>query len=343
MSPSCECAERYVECRRYFKRGEKFRTRECFVVYCSHHDILSRYKSNLCCSEDNISTANEIVKAACLDCTIDNLEIRSAMMKSTEGKKSPVGKRVAELRRRRGFSTPQALADAIGVPEITKNVIVNIEQGRKSDLTLTEAMHIAKALRVPLPMLVADIEHPFDRSDVMGFEKYTNADILDLFSFSRTRYGMIRRDINNGFVMLHFFEELHFTREGAYLYNVYEALSIFVSGIRDYALYVSDADAAQRSGNSTAVYQNIMQVADAKEDIQEGMKRLEELNVEIPKEVKRMAKECLQTKIAAGDTDIDYEELWATTKKVLNNQNLLGKIEKAAKEMQKKQQGWEND
>lgn len=257
-------------------------------------------------------------------------------MQSSTSKKTMIGKRLAELRRKMGFASPQALADAIADPAITKNVIINIEQGRKSDITITEAMHIAKALRIPLPMLIVDVKHPFDNSDVRGFEQYTNADVLDLFSFAKTRYGMIRReDPQNGFVMLHFFERIPFIPDASDLWDIYEALNLLATGLHDYALYVSNAAAAERRGDSTEIYQAAMQLVDAKDNIRDGLTGLAKFNVPVPSEITEMAHDFLRTKLVAGNSDVDFEELWSSTKRTLQEQNLLGIIAKAAKELQR--------
>lgn len=253
-------------------------------------------------------------------------------MQSSTSKKTAIGKRVAMLRRKQGFSTPQALAEATGNPAITKNVIVNIEQGRKSDLTLTEAMHIAKALHVPLPMLVVDVDHPFDNSDVKGFEEYTNADILDLFSFARTRYGMIRQeDTENRLASLHFFDELPSVKGYDHLRNIYEALNLLSTGIHDYSTYARNAIAAERRGNSIEVYQNVVLVEDAKANIYYGLSELKRLNIDVPPEIEKVAQNCLRSEPITDPSSIDFDEVLSSTKGSFR-QNLFDKILKTTLE-----------
>lgn len=97
------------------------------------------------------------------------------MSKSTE--KTPIGKRLRKLRRLRKFSTPKALAEAVNDKRVTESAITNVENGRKTDLTLTEAVLIANTLEVtPLALM-------FDSFDPFGVaEEYADLDRTNLES-----------------------------------------------------------------------------------------------------------------------------------------------------------------
>ena len=67
-----------------------------------------------------------------------------------------LGKRVAKLRRANKISA-QKLAEETG---LTRSVITNIENERKTDPTISEVLAISRALRVPLAAILYDIEKP---------------------------------------------------------------------------------------------------------------------------------------------------------------------------------------
>jgi transcriptional regulator with XRE-family HTH domain len=71
-----------------------------------------------------------------------------------------IGLRVAAYREIRKLTAAQ-LADSIPGAAITRAIVVNIENGRKRDLTATETMLIAAALRVPVLALLVDVEQPW--------------------------------------------------------------------------------------------------------------------------------------------------------------------------------------
>lgn len=67
---------------------------------------------------------------------------------------------------------------------MTKSKIVNLEQGRKSDITITEAcLLVARALGIPVLALVCDIDRPFREPDLVGFDGWHNTDLFALLLF----------------------------------------------------------------------------------------------------------------------------------------------------------------
>ena len=76
------------------------------------------------------------------------------------GKTSGIGQRIKELRRRRGYRSTTELADRIPGGAVTTAVLENIESGRKADLSVSQLLNIARALRVPPVYLLADVTTP---------------------------------------------------------------------------------------------------------------------------------------------------------------------------------------
>ncbi len=81
--------------------------------------------------------------------------------------KTAIGRRLATLRKARGFRTPEALAEAIDDSRITKSTLTNLELGKKKDLTVTELLLIARALAVNPIVLIVGEQHPYAPSDVI--------------------------------------------------------------------------------------------------------------------------------------------------------------------------------
>ena len=77
-----------------------------------------------------------------------------------------IGKRIAAARKQRGMSTARDLADAIPVEAISEAVIQNIEAGRKVELSVSQLLNIAHALRVPPLVLLAPVGLPLHGPDV---------------------------------------------------------------------------------------------------------------------------------------------------------------------------------
>ncbi|NYF17528.1 transcriptional regulator with XRE-family HTH domain [Microbacterium sp. AK009] len=92
---------------------------------------------------------------------------------------APIGARVADYRMWRGM-TAQDLADAIPSKAITRAIIANLESGRKRDLTTTELLLIANALRISPLALLVDVVTPWEMFRQEGHPldgKLTNAEM----------------------------------------------------------------------------------------------------------------------------------------------------------------------
>ena len=81
-----------------------------------------------------------------------------------------IGARLAAIRRACGL-TADALADLIPDGLITKNVIANIESGRKPDPSVTDVMRLASALHVSPLALMIDVDDPAAPVPVPGLAK----------------------------------------------------------------------------------------------------------------------------------------------------------------------------
>ena len=77
-----------------------------------------------------------------------------------------IGQRVKALRRARGFKAPRDLAEALSGGNITTAVLENLESGRKADLSVSQLLNLARALRVPPSYLLAPVRSPGDQLDL---------------------------------------------------------------------------------------------------------------------------------------------------------------------------------
>ena len=102
-------------------------------------------------------------------------------------KKTVFGERLAKYRKEAGFSTVEALSDAIADMDISKGTLTNIEAGRRKDITVQELLSISRALGVSPISLICDVQQPCmryqgdaysDRSDI------TNKEIIKLFDLT---------------------------------------------------------------------------------------------------------------------------------------------------------------
>ena len=81
---------------------------------------------------------------------------------------SSIGARIRAARRERGFRTTRELAEVLSGTKITESVLENIESGRKADLSLSQFLSIAYALRVPPSFLLAPLVHPAASLDLQN-------------------------------------------------------------------------------------------------------------------------------------------------------------------------------
>ena len=65
---------------------------------------------------------------------------------------------------------------------ISRQVIFNIENGRKTDVSVTELVQLAGALDVPPSALLCDFDKPFEEPTEGPFKMYDAVSVLDLFS-----------------------------------------------------------------------------------------------------------------------------------------------------------------
>jgi len=114
-----------------------------------------------------------------------------------------IGARLKALRRKRGFNSTKALAEASS-GKITEAMLTNIESGRRSDLQVSQLLNIARALDVPPSMLLAPTSRPdapldlpnlsadFDGMSAAEFDCWLSATPA---SFYRPRLAAERNDI----------------------------------------------------------------------------------------------------------------------------------------------------
>jgi transcriptional regulator with XRE-family HTH domain len=83
----------------------------------------------------------------------------------TEGS---IGERIQAARKSRGIRTARELAELINSGSVTESIIQNIEAGRKEDLSVSQLLNIAFALKVPPGYLLAPLGHPLQNVDLVG-------------------------------------------------------------------------------------------------------------------------------------------------------------------------------
>ncbi|MDY7543026.1 MULTISPECIES: helix-turn-helix transcriptional regulator [unclassified Cryobacterium] len=77
-----------------------------------------------------------------------------------------IGTRIQAVRKHRGIRTTKELADKIPGGNVTEAVLQNIEAGRKSDLSVSQLLNIAKALGVSPLFLLAPVGRPTSTLDL---------------------------------------------------------------------------------------------------------------------------------------------------------------------------------
>ena len=77
-----------------------------------------------------------------------------------------VGARIAAIRKKRGFASAKALADAIPGDSITDSILRNIEAGRKNDLAVAQLLNLAWALRISPLFILAPLGLPDEDLDL---------------------------------------------------------------------------------------------------------------------------------------------------------------------------------
>lgn len=79
---------------------------------------------------------------------------------------SGIGNRIQAIRKQHGIRSAKDLADAIPSDNVTEAIIQNIEAGRKQDLSVSQLLNIAWALRVTPIFLLAAIGRPLAKLDI---------------------------------------------------------------------------------------------------------------------------------------------------------------------------------
>jgi len=80
----------------------------------------------------------------------------------------PVGRRLRALREALGLTAAQVASRS---DELTPDIISNVENGRKRDLTATEVVQVAVALEVSPMALLVNVDEPWGRVDVPGLRR----------------------------------------------------------------------------------------------------------------------------------------------------------------------------
>lgn len=209
---------------------------------------------------------------------------------ATKGK-SKLAQRIKKYRKLSGFSSPAQLAETINNPAITKSTIINLEQGRKADLSITELLLFAKAFSIPATALVCDLDDPFGHPDVSGFEQYYNADIVDLFGLNDGKFGP-QTDTSRDKSLCSASEA------SSYLKTIYFYMNYLASGLdqfRDaYVLY----EKAKLEDDKEEMHLCTIRISGAKRVIQLALQRLpQSCGIEVPEEIQRYAKRVVSVPI----------------------------------------------
>lgn len=75
-----------------------------------------------------------------------------------------IGRRIAAYRKINHWSARQLAENTDGA--VTRDTIANIENGRRTEITVRQFLGIALALRVPPAALLTDLQHPFEPSGI---------------------------------------------------------------------------------------------------------------------------------------------------------------------------------
>lgn len=91
-----------------------------------------------------------------------------------------IGARIKAARRQRGYRSTRDLANAVPADNITAAALENIESGRRTDISISQFLNIARALGVPPSILLAPAGNPNAPLDLPNlsddFEGMTSAE-----------------------------------------------------------------------------------------------------------------------------------------------------------------------
>lgn len=108
------------------------------------------------------------------------------MGKETQYEKTAMGKRLAQMRRTSGFKDAAALAVACDPNLVTRGTVVNIELGRKTDVTVGELFALSEALKVTPFAILFDLDQPLLPADYQfipaSWKNYSVIELIDKFA-----------------------------------------------------------------------------------------------------------------------------------------------------------------
>lgn len=79
---------------------------------------------------------------------------------------SGIGNRIQAIRKQRGIRSAKDLAAQVPGNDVTEAIVQNIEAGRTLDLSVSQLLNIAKALRVSPIFLLTPIASPLAKLDI---------------------------------------------------------------------------------------------------------------------------------------------------------------------------------
>lgn len=104
-----------------------------------------------------------------------------------------LGDRLRLFRKSCGYSA-QELSDLIQAKHedssITRQVIFNIENGRKTDLTITELVYLSDAIGLPYTALLCDLTQPFLPIESGPFAHKSTYDVIDDFDPRKSSFSI---------------------------------------------------------------------------------------------------------------------------------------------------------
>jgi transcriptional regulator with XRE-family HTH domain len=218
----------------------------------------------------------------------------------TRKEKSPLARRLTKYRKAAGFASPDQLAQSIGNPSVTKSVIVNLEQDRKTDMTVTQLLLLSKALDIPALALISDCDEPFGRPDIPGFEENYNVDLADLLVPFSGAFAPLQDDKETRL--------LKARSEGAKeLIKTYKYLTYLSCSLFDYSVYLKRAKEKELSGASdTEVVSLLSDAWGAKRTLKNEVEYLSKYRgIELPSEIRDYVNQVTTTPLLYKDVDMD--------------------------------------
>jgi transcriptional regulator with XRE-family HTH domain len=221
----------------------------------------------------------------------------------TRSKQSPsaIAQRLEELRNAEGINREELIKRISKITEgrsddfLKVSTIVNLEHGRKADMSVTELLLLSIALGINPVALVADIAEPFKPFDEDLLGEVTNLQILQLFSdgqgYINSRRGIKLPKFN--------FPE---TKQGQ---NIGKILSLLLVMLDEYRWFQYSLDVIRGKVTSTYIeidgeeevdvtpskQEQIQKARTEYKQIQKYISDLEDMGVEIPEQFKTLPQE----------------------------------------------------